>query len=243
MITTADDRAGTRRRPHIRRLSGAAGARQGAEHHDLHRNVRHRPAQSRHGGRLCAARLQRTDAEPVLALRLSGRTRLRRAGPRRRLGAACGPRRRCRRPRYRHGGAVAARRSRFPTARFLRSASAPAAAWRSSRRRAPASTPRCRSTAWASPSMPPNSAAVNCPVQLHYGLKDPHIPRPEIDAVTRAGGSSRSNIEIFLYAEAGHSFFNPIRPGLPRRIRQARGRAARRANRAHFCRGACLKTA
>jgi carboxymethylenebutenolidase len=37
-------------------------------------------------------------------------------------------------------------------------------------------------------------------------------PRPEIDAVTHAA-ARRPNIEIFLYAEAGHSFFNPIRPG------------------------------
>jgi carboxymethylenebutenolidase len=55
-------------------------------------------------------------------------------------------------------------------------------------------------------------AHVNCPVQLHYGLQDPHIPRPEIDAVTGAA-AQRPHIEIFLYAEAGHSFFNPIRPG------------------------------
>jgi carboxymethylenebutenolidase len=55
-------------------------------------------------------------------------------------------------------------------------------------------------------------AQVTCPVQLHCGLKDPHIPRPEIDAVTRAA-AQRPNIEIFLYAEAGHSFLNPIRPG------------------------------
>ena len=55
-------------------------------------------------------------------------------------------------------------------------------------------------------------ARVSCPVQLHYGLKDPHIPRPEIDAVTRAA-AHQPNIDIFLYAEAGHSFFNPIRPG------------------------------
>ena len=55
-------------------------------------------------------------------------------------------------------------------------------------------------------------ARVTCPVQLHYGLQDPHIPRPEIDAVTRAA-AQRPNIEIFRYAEAGHSFFNPIRPG------------------------------
>ena len=55
-------------------------------------------------------------------------------------------------------------------------------------------------------------AGVTCPVQLHYGLNDPHIPRLEIDAVTRAA-AQRPNVEIFLYAEAGHSFFNPIRPG------------------------------
>lgn len=54
--------------------------------------------------------------------------------------------------------------------------------------------------------------AVACPVHLHYGLKDPHIPQPEVDqVVTLAAG--RPNIEIFLYADAGHSFFNPIRPG------------------------------
>jgi carboxymethylenebutenolidase len=55
-------------------------------------------------------------------------------------------------------------------------------------------------------------AHVHCPVQLHYGLKDPHIPRPEIDAVMQTA-EPRPNIEIFRYAEAGHSFFNPIRPG------------------------------
>jgi carboxymethylenebutenolidase len=53
---------------------------------------------------------------------------------------------------------------------------------------------------------------VTCPVHLHYGLKDPHIPRPEIDAVTRAA-EPLPNIETFIYPDAGHSFFNPIRPG------------------------------
>ena len=61
--------------------------------------------------------------------------------------------------------------------------------------------------------MTPSSPTCNCPVHLHYGLKDPHIPRPEIDEVDAGGARQRSNIEIFLYAEAGHSFFNPIRPG------------------------------
>ena len=55
-------------------------------------------------------------------------------------------------------------------------------------------------------------AAVRCPVHLHYGLKDPHIPQTEVDEVMQLA-QSRANIEIFIYAEAGHSFFNPIRPG------------------------------
>jgi carboxymethylenebutenolidase len=53
---------------------------------------------------------------------------------------------------------------------------------------------------------------VTCPVHLHYGLKDIHIPQPEVDAVTKAA-EHRPNIEVFVYPDAGHSFFNPIRPG------------------------------
>ena len=49
------------------------------------------------------------------------------------------------------------------------------------------------------------------PLQLHYGLKDQHIPRQEIDAVA-AAARGRPNVEVFLYAEAGHSFANPVRP-------------------------------
>ncbi len=51
---------------------------------------------------------------------------------------------------------------------------------------------------------------IKCPVQLHYGLADIHIPRSEIDEVTEAmrpGG----HVEVFLYAGAGHGFFNPLR--------------------------------
>ncbi len=55
-------------------------------------------------------------------------------------------------------------------------------------------------------------AAVRCPVHLHYGLKDPHIPQDEVNAVTQLA-ERRPNIEIFHYPDAGHSFFNPIRPG------------------------------
>ena len=52
---------------------------------------------------------------------------------------------------------------------------------------------------------------VRCPVQLHYGLKDQHIPRAEIDTVS-AGVRGQPNVEVFLYPEAGHSFANPVRP-------------------------------
>ena len=48
-------------------------------------------------------------------------------------------------------------------------------------------------------------------MQLHYGLKDQHIPRQEIDVVS-AGVRGRPNVEVFLYPEAGHSFANPVRP-------------------------------
>jgi carboxymethylenebutenolidase len=49
------------------------------------------------------------------------------------------------------------------------------------------------------------------PVQLHYGLKDEHIPRQEVDAVAE-GLRGRANVEVFLYPDAGHSFANPVRP-------------------------------
>ena len=54
-------------------------------------------------------------------------------------------------------------------------------------------------------------AGIACPVQLHYGLKDEHVPASEIEAV---GAAARINpkIEMVLYPEAGHSFFNPVRP-------------------------------
>ena len=50
-----------------------------------------------------------------------------------------------------------------------------------------------------------------CPVQLHYGLQDEHVPLSEIDAVARAA-TGNPRIEIFRYAGAGHSFCNAARP-------------------------------
>ena len=52
---------------------------------------------------------------------------------------------------------------------------------------------------------------VKCPLQLHYGLRDQHVPQQEIDAVA-AGVQGRPNVEVFRYPEAGHSFANPVRP-------------------------------
>ena len=52
---------------------------------------------------------------------------------------------------------------------------------------------------------------MECPVHLHYGLKDPHIPQSEIDTVMQAA-RGRPSIEVLLYPDAGHSFFNKVRP-------------------------------
>jgi carboxymethylenebutenolidase len=54
-------------------------------------------------------------------------------------------------------------------------------------------------------------ARVTCPVQLHYGLADVHIPRSEINEVI-AATRERPNITTHLYEGAGHGFFNPLRP-------------------------------
>jgi carboxymethylenebutenolidase len=51
---------------------------------------------------------------------------------------------------------------------------------------------------------------IACPLQLHYGRKDEHVPMAEIDAVS-AAVRGRRNVAVYLY-DAGHSFFNPVRP-------------------------------
>ena len=55
------------------------------------------------------------------------------------------------------------------------------------------------------------AGSVSCPLQIHYGLNDRHIPREEIDTVA-AAVKSQPLIGVFLYPGAGHSFFNPVRP-------------------------------
>jgi carboxymethylenebutenolidase len=52
---------------------------------------------------------------------------------------------------------------------------------------------------------------VKCPLQLHYGLQDQHVPRREIDAVAE-GVAGHAAVEVFRYPDAGHSFANPVRP-------------------------------
>jgi carboxymethylenebutenolidase len=52
---------------------------------------------------------------------------------------------------------------------------------------------------------------VGCPLQLHYGLVDRHVPQAEIDAVSAAAHGNR-NVEVLLYPGAGHAFFSVGRP-------------------------------
>ncbi len=51
---------------------------------------------------------------------------------------------------------------------------------------------------------------VRCPVQLHYGSRDPHVPMTEINPVLNAT-REHATIQCYLY-DAGHSFFNKVRP-------------------------------
>ncbi len=58
---------------------------------------------------------------------------------------------------------------------------------------------------------------VKCPLQIHYGQRDRHIPKEEIEAVSDAIAAHRAAhagppIEVLLYPKAGHSFFNHARP-------------------------------
>jgi carboxymethylenebutenolidase len=54
-------------------------------------------------------------------------------------------------------------------------------------------------------------SAIRVPTHLHYGDKDQHVPLAEIEAVAK-GTAANPNITIWRYAEAGHSFFNKVRP-------------------------------
>ena len=68
-------------------------------------------------------------------------------------------------------------------------------------------------------------AQVKCPVQIHYGMRDKHIPRDEVDAVSDGIDAHREanggpEIEVILHPKAGHSFFNHVRPTFDRLAKQ-----------------------
>jgi len=52
---------------------------------------------------------------------------------------------------------------------------------------------------------------VKVPMHFHYGDKDQHVPLAEVEAVA-AGAAGRPNFKVYRYPEAGHSFFNKVRP-------------------------------
>ncbi len=47
-----------------------------------------------------------------------------------------------------------------------------------------------------------------CPVQLHFGADDDHIPLAEVEAIRAA----QPGVEVFVYEGAGHGFGCPERP-------------------------------
>jgi carboxymethylenebutenolidase len=62
---------------------------------------------------------------------------------------------------------------------------------------------------------------VKCPMQIHYGMRDQHIPREEIETVSDGIDAHREAnggppIEVLTYQRAGHSFFNHVRPTFDR---------------------------
>jgi carboxymethylenebutenolidase len=50
-------------------------------------------------------------------------------------------------------------------------------------------------------------AVPNCPVQLHFGAKDAHIPSSDVEAIRQA----QPGVEVFVYEDAGHGFGCPER--------------------------------
>lgn len=58
---------------------------------------------------------------------------------------------------------------------------------------------------------PAEMRRIAAPVQLHYGLADPHVPLAEIEAVA-ALVAGNPQVTLHRYEGAGHSFVNPDRP-------------------------------
>lgn len=54
-------------------------------------------------------------------------------------------------------------------------------------------------------------ATIDCPLLLHFGDSDSHIPMATIQAV-RERTAKMENVELHLYPGAGHGFYNRFRP-------------------------------
>ncbi|MEV7099336.1 dienelactone hydrolase family protein [Amycolatopsis sp. NPDC051045] len=52
---------------------------------------------------------------------------------------------------------------------------------------------------------------VTCPIQFHFGGRDPYIPRSDV-AVVEAVVASHPGAEIHVQEEAGHAFHNHVAP-------------------------------
>jgi carboxymethylenebutenolidase len=69
---------------------------------------------------------------------------------------------------------------------------------------------------------------ISCPVQVHLGENDAHVP-PAPRAIMRQAVCARAENEFIIYPNAEHGFYNPIRPGgyHPRAAAEAHGASLR----------------
>jgi carboxymethylenebutenolidase len=65
---------------------------------------------------------------------------------------------------------------------------------------------------------------VSCPLLLHYGDSDGHIPSAAVEAV-RIAVRGHENISVEVYANAGHAFANKSRPTMYNEVASERANA------------------
>jgi carboxymethylenebutenolidase len=53
---------------------------------------------------------------------------------------------------------------------------------------------------------------VGCPLQLHFGARDPYIP-PDDLRIIAAAAADHDNVELHIEPDAGHAFHNPSAQG------------------------------
>ncbi len=56
---------------------------------------------------------------------------------------------------------------------------------------------------------------ISCPVNLHFGTVDAHVPRATVERIQEAV-SGNPNVSVHLYEGAGHAFMNEDRPTFDR---------------------------